>query len=178
VPALRPENLLPLFLPLVFATALVLLASPSLARDNFLILLLDDVGVDPPYDSHEKAIRGEAFKLIERDGVYEEFFNLDNDRWEETNLLPVANFSSEELAAYDSLVEAMEGVDTWRRPSVAAVVPTLAWETFTLLCLGVWLTAVVIQKRRSSNRRAFRPGELIVISKSKKPLRADANTPK
>lgn len=59
-----------------------------------------------PYTSHEKAVRDETYKLIWRDGTFEEFFNLNDDPWEQNNLLPLNNLSSVELTAYGNLVAA------------------------------------------------------------------------
>ena len=65
---------------------------------------------DGPYTDDQQAIRDETYKLIWRNGVYEEFFDLVADPFEADNLLPVSNLSSEEEAAYDALVEAMETI--------------------------------------------------------------------
>ncbi|MDJ0847714.1 MAG: sulfatase-like hydrolase/transferase [Myxococcota bacterium] len=64
-----------------------------------------------PYVDERRAARDGRYKLIWRDGVYEEFFDLDpaEDPFEQSNLLPVSNLSPQELAAYDALVLAMEG---------------------------------------------------------------------
>jgi arylsulfatase A-like enzyme len=59
-----------------------------------------------PYTSHEKAVRDETYKLIWRDGTFEEFFNLNDDPWEQHNLLPLSHLSSGELIAYSNLVAA------------------------------------------------------------------------
>jgi arylsulfatase A-like enzyme len=65
---------------------------------------------DPPYDDEQRAIRDDAYKLIWRNGAYEEFFDLAVDPFETDNLLPVSNLDPEELAAYENLVETMEAI--------------------------------------------------------------------
>ena len=61
-----------------------------------------------PYNDEQRAARDERYKLIWRDGVYEEFFDLDQDRWEEQNLLPFANLDPTEAAAYLALADSID----------------------------------------------------------------------
>lgn len=63
-----------------------------------------------PYDDERHSVRNATYKLIWRDGTYEELFNLDDDPFELANLLPVEGLSETELAAYNELVEAMDDV--------------------------------------------------------------------
>jgi arylsulfatase A-like enzyme len=60
-----------------------------------------------PYTTQERGIRDDRYKLIWRDGVYEEFFDLDADPFEDDNLL-VLGTTPEEDAAFDALALAME----------------------------------------------------------------------
>jgi hypothetical protein len=50
-------------------------------------------------------------KLIWRNGTYEEFFDLDADPFESSNLLPVSNLGGDERTAYDGLVGAIEQIE-------------------------------------------------------------------
>jgi arylsulfatase A-like enzyme len=60
-----------------------------------------------PYTSEQRAIRDDRYKLIWRDGVYEEFYDLSADAFEDENLL-VLGTTAEEDAAFDALALAME----------------------------------------------------------------------
>ena len=64
-----------------------------------------------PYSDERRAIRDATYKLIWRDGQYEELFNLDDDPFETANLLPTEDLTAEELVAYETLVEAMDDVE-------------------------------------------------------------------
>ncbi len=61
---------------------------------------------DPPYDTVQRAIRGERYKLIWRNGSYAELFDLDLDRWESENLL-LEPLEPEVASDYRVLVRAM-----------------------------------------------------------------------
>ncbi len=61
-----------------------------------------------PYTEEERTAVGERYKLIWRNGVYEEFFDLDFDAFEGANLLPVTNLAPDEALAYYALGAAME----------------------------------------------------------------------
>jgi len=61
-----------------------------------------------PYTEEQRAIRGETYKLIWRDGAYVELYDLIADRWEQDNLLPIGDLTPDELTAYNALVVAME----------------------------------------------------------------------
>ncbi|MEM1181798.1 MAG: hypothetical protein AAGM22_25865 [Acidobacteriota bacterium] len=81
----------------------------------------------PPYESVQRAIRDQRFKLIWRDGAVEELFDLSLDPFEAINLLDAPLDPAAE-AALGTLSEAMEalhndaifrdgfesgGTDTW-----------------------------------------------------------------
>ena len=63
-----------------------------------------------PYTEHERALREDQYKLIWRDGVFEEFFDLVAHPAEDQNLLPYETMTEEQQAAYDRLVQRMDGV--------------------------------------------------------------------
>jgi arylsulfatase A-like enzyme len=90
-----------------------------------------------PYTSYEKMVRDDTYKLISRDDVYEEFFNLDDDPWEKNNLLPVSNLTTEEQIAYDALVLAIEDPSVVPEPGQAV-----------LLAVG-GVTLLALRRRRS-----------------------------
>jgi arylsulfatase A-like enzyme len=89
-----------------------------------------------PYTNERRAARDERYKLIWRDGVYEEFFDLDpaEDPFEQNNLLPVSNLSTEELAAYDALEAAMEN-RTCAEVQGSSVPALGRWGAFVLIAL-------------------------------------------
>jgi arylsulfatase A-like enzyme len=60
-----------------------------------------------PYDSQQRAIRDGRYKVIWRDGVYEELFDLALHPFEDENLLVVGP-TPEAQAAFDALALAME----------------------------------------------------------------------
>lgn len=68
-------------------------------------------GLPGPYTDHRKGIRDDRYKLIWRNGVFEEFFDLTASPFEDANLLPYAGMTETQQAAYDALVEHMEGVE-------------------------------------------------------------------
>jgi arylsulfatase A-like enzyme len=68
-------------------------------------------GVGAIYTDHQRGIRDDQYKLIWRNDVFEEFFDLLVDEFEEDNLLPYENLSEEQKAAYDKLVAQMDGVE-------------------------------------------------------------------
>ena len=61
---------------------------------------------DPPYDSIQRAMRGERYKLIWRDGSFVEFYDLDLDRWESNNLL-ASPLDPEAASAFAELTRAL-----------------------------------------------------------------------
>lgn len=64
-----------------------------------------------PYTDHQKGIRGDRYKLIWRNDVYEEFHDLATHPFEDQNLLPYAGMTDEQKTAYDVLVQQMESVE-------------------------------------------------------------------
>ena len=74
-----------------------------------------------PYTNHQRSMHLEGWKLIWRDDVYEEFYDLTNDPYETNNLLPVANLTAEPLAVYEQLVCAFEAIDTLELPDPADI---------------------------------------------------------
>lgn len=64
-----------------------------------------------PYTTRGRAVRDARYKLIWRDGVYEEFFDLEADPGETTNLLPVASLTTEQQQRYDALEAALASWD-------------------------------------------------------------------
>ena len=110
----------------LFATIAEIAGVPSSAEDSVSLLpYLDDPTLPTtlrrphayaetfspnglgPYTSEERAIRDDRYKLIWRDGGYEELFDLTADAFEDDNLL-VLGTSPEEDAAFDALALAME----------------------------------------------------------------------
>lgn len=97
-----------------------------------------------PYDDEERAIRGERYKLIWRNGSYEDLYDLELDPFEETNLL-LGALSPEQQAAYDALVAAIEALH-----GAGAEVPALShW--------GALLAAVLVALSASASLRRARP---------------------
>ena len=63
-----------------------------------------------PYTDEQRAVRDDQYKLVWRNGVYEEFFDLNAFPFETVNLLPVGNLNASQLIAYNALVAAIEGI--------------------------------------------------------------------
>ena len=63
-----------------------------------------------PYTNEERSISDGKYKLIWRNGAYDEMFDLETDAFEGSNLLPVSGLTPTELAAYNLLVATMEGL--------------------------------------------------------------------
>lgn len=68
-------------------------------------------GVGVVYSNHERAVSDGQYKLIWRNGVIEEFFDLTTNPFEDVNLLPYDAMSGEEQAAYDLLAQRLESVE-------------------------------------------------------------------
>lgn len=81
-----------------------------------------------PYTDEERSLRGERYKVIWRNGIYEEMFDLENDPFEIDNLLPVEDLSEQELDVYNELLAAMDEI---RNPSeeLACAQPVTSGET-------------------------------------------------
>ena len=64
-----------------------------------------------PFNQHLRAVRAVRYKLIRETGQPDEFYDLEIDPFEMSNLLP--NLTSEEQLAYDQLVAELTalGVD-------------------------------------------------------------------
>ncbi|MCH9650596.1 MAG: sulfatase-like hydrolase/transferase [Deltaproteobacteria bacterium] len=60
-----------------------------------------------PFNVEERGIRDERYKLIWREGDYEEFFDLEEDPFEDDNLLGGA-LSAAEQASFDALVASVD----------------------------------------------------------------------
>jgi len=71
----------------------------------------DPNGVGGPYTSHERAITDGQYKLIWRDDVFEEFFDLTTHPFEDLNRLPYDSMSDEYQDAYDILAQQMDSVE-------------------------------------------------------------------
>jgi arylsulfatase B len=69
-------------------------------------------GVAGPYTDHQRAIRDEQYKLIWRNGVYEEFFDLTTHPFEDVSLLPYDGMTEEQQAAYDKLLQQMNSIES------------------------------------------------------------------
>lgn len=113
-----------------------------------------------PYTNHQRAMHFENWKLIWRDSVFEEFYNLSNDPYEATNLLPVVNLTTQQLAIYNQLVCAFEAIDTLESVNSSNFVNpsscmTIASENVPidsylwLFLLGGLLITIVIQRHHS-----------------------------
>ncbi len=68
-------------------------------------------GVGIVYTDHERSIRDDQYKLIWRNDVFEEFFDLTTHPFEDVNLLPYSGMTEEQKAAYDALVQQMSMVE-------------------------------------------------------------------
>ncbi len=113
----------------IFATVAEIAGVPTFAEDSAsLVPYLEDPGLgtlatrpqvfaqsfEPngfgPYSAEERAIRDDTWKLIWRNGAFDEFFNLIDDPFETDNRLAVGSLTSEEQAAYESLAAAMASI--------------------------------------------------------------------
>lgn len=141
----------------IFATLadIVSLSSPTAVDSlSFLPLLQNPLGAGNrsfvyaegfspngfgPYASEQRTAVDGRYKLIWRDGVYEEMFDLELDPFEGTNLLP-GPLSPDEQVAFDALVAEMQRLH-------AAPVPAV-------FGLGFWLiaAAVLLFARRALRR--------------------------
>ncbi len=63
-----------------------------------------------PYTSEDRVIRDDRYKLIWRDGAPAEFYDLQDDRWEDQNLLPESDLTPEQAAAYGRMLADMETI--------------------------------------------------------------------
>jgi arylsulfatase A-like enzyme len=113
-----------------------------------------------PYTNHQRSMHLEDWKLIWRDDVFEEFYDLSNDPYETTNLLPVVNLTVQQLAIYDQLVCAFEAIDTLESinssnlvdPSSCMLIinENIPIDSYLWLCLlGGLLITIVVQHRYS-----------------------------
>ena len=75
-----------------------------------------------PFDDQRQALRDDQYKLIRRDGVDAELFDLTADATESTNLLDGV-LSPEQQAALDRLSAWMDGIESGVPPAVPAVGP-------------------------------------------------------
>jgi len=73
-----------------------------------------------PYTSEERGIRDERYKLIWRDGTYQEFFDLEEDPFEDENLLDGA-LSTAEQASFAQLVASVDRLRNGGAPCEAGV---------------------------------------------------------
>lgn len=71
----------------------------------------DPNGVSGPYTDHQRGIRDDQYKLIWRNDVFEEFYDLTTHPFEDGNLLPYEGLTEEQKAAYDVLAQQMDSVD-------------------------------------------------------------------
>ena len=85
---------------------------PSMAQRPYIFTEHFQPNGFGPYTDHQRAMHLERWKIIWRDNVFEEFFDLSSDPYETNNLLPLANLTTEQLAIYDQLVCAFEAIDT------------------------------------------------------------------
>lgn len=106
---------------------------PTTARRDYIYAEKFSPNGSGPYDSEERAVRGARYKLIWRDGVYEEFYDLDEDPLEDENLLPFDQLSGDEAAAYLELQSKMENVaDGVPAPSTTTTTTTPETTTTTV----------------------------------------------
>ncbi len=71
-----------------------------------------------PYSEEERGIRDERYKLIWRDGTYEEFFDLEEDPFETVNLLD-GGLSTAQQTSFDNLVANVEQLMSEALPCAA-----------------------------------------------------------
>lgn len=86
------------------------LANPALAvrATVYAELFPDNHAGAPPLAGHERAVRETRYKLIRRDGEPDELYDLDDDPFERTNLLP--DLSPQEQDAYDALAAELDAL--------------------------------------------------------------------
>ncbi|MCH2173030.1 sulfatase-like hydrolase/transferase [Myxococcota bacterium] len=85
-----------------------------------------------PYTVEKRAVRNDRYKLIWRNGTYQEMFDLELDPFEQTNLLS-GTLDAQEQAAYDQLEGFMDGLHSppalpaapW--PAVPVVASLVTW---------------------------------------------------
>ena len=68
-------------------------------------------GVGIIYDNHERAITDGRYKLIWRNGTFEEFYDLTTHPFEDLSLLPYETMTDEQQVAYDLLVGQIGSVE-------------------------------------------------------------------
>lgn len=64
-----------------------------------------------PYENHERAVSYDNWKLIWRNNVVEEFFNLLSDPYETTNLLIQESLNEEQTLIYNQLVCVLDNIE-------------------------------------------------------------------
>ena len=101
-----------------------------------------------PYSDERRAARNDTYKLIWRNGSYEEFFDLAVDPWELNNLLPVSGLDPQQTLAYATLADAMENGTC--AESAAAVVPALNPAMTAILAAALAALGGISFQRRNS----------------------------
>ena len=92
-----------------------------------------------PYTIEQRALRYQGYKVIWRDGAYEELYDLDTDPFEAINLLP-GPLNAIEQAAFDEL---QAENDRLHPPSV----PSLKFGTTLLLAVTIVLLGTQALRR-------------------------------
>ena len=103
-----------------------------------------------PYSDERRAARNDTYKLIWRNGSYEEFFDLAVDPWELNNLLPVSGLDPQQTLAYATLADAMENGTC--AESAAAIVPALNPAMTAILAAALAALGGVAFQQRNSRR--------------------------
>ena len=73
--------------------------------------LFNPNGVGIVYSNHERAITDGTYKLIWRNDVFEEFFDLTANPFEDANLLPYDSMTEAQQLAYDLLSQNLDGLE-------------------------------------------------------------------
>ena len=154
----------------IFTTVAELAGVPATAEDSLSIVpYLENPGLGTqrscayvenfspngagPYNDEQRAARNDTYKLIWRNGTYEEFFDLVQDPLELDNLLLVSGLDPEQASAYSTLADAMENGSC--AISVTQVVPELNSAMAAVLVLAA-LGGIAFQKRNSGRSVAAR----------------------
>jgi arylsulfatase A-like enzyme len=101
------RSVLPSELPLDSVSLVPYFVDPTLPADRFVVYSekFSPNGVLPP-QTHARALRDERWKLIERDGAPDQFYDLQGVHLEGADLLR-GTLDEEQQAAYDALKDAM-----------------------------------------------------------------------
>ena len=103
-----------------------------------------------PYSDERRAARNDTYKLIWRNGSFEEFFDLGLDPSERDNLLPVSDLDPQQALAYATLADAMEN-GSCAEPA-AAIVPALNFAMSAILAAALAALGGIAFQQRNYRR--------------------------